>query len=370
MTTKYTKAKRTLFAIAAIALSAIASCNNHDEKKDTEKVVAVPVTMGVAGRSTGNEIEASGQIKPEQTAYISSRVMGTITRIHVKVGDKVSKGQALVNISSPDMISKRAQTEASIAEAEAAFGNAQKDYERFNNLYKKQSASAKELDNITLQYNAAKSRLEAARQMRNEVNNMIGYTSISAPFNGVVTQRMADEGNTANPGMPLLIIEQNGVLEANAMLSESVISAIKKGQLANIYIKAIAKNIQSTVSAISPSGSATGGLYQVTFNIPAADQKGLYSGMYVNISIPVLYDSANIQTDKGSLFIPVDAVVKKEQLSGIYTVSHQQTAIFRLVRTGRISGDKIEILSGLSANESFILRAEGKLYNGVPVQVK
>ena len=79
-----------------------------------------------------------------------------------------------------------------IAEAQAALNSAQKDKERFTILYNQQSATAKELDNVTLQYNAAKARLDGAKQMRNEVSAMLGYTQLTAPFSGIVTHKMAE----------------------------------------------------------------------------------------------------------------------------------------------------------------------------------
>ena len=115
--------------------------------------------------------------------------MGYITKLTVQVGDHVHKGQLIATISNNDIVAKRAQAEAMISEAEAALKNAQKDYDRFSALYKEQSASAKELDNVTLQYNSAQSRVESAKQMRNEINAMLAYTQLTAPFAGIVTQK-------------------------------------------------------------------------------------------------------------------------------------------------------------------------------------
>ena len=81
--------------------------------------------------------------------------MGIITTLKVKVGDHVSKGQVLATISNQDILAKRAQADAIIMQAQATLTSAQKDYDRFTILYKQQSATAKELDNVTLQYNSA-----------------------------------------------------------------------------------------------------------------------------------------------------------------------------------------------------------------------
>lgn len=348
----------------------ISACGGKKKTEKTTPVAAVPVIISQPGGTVDGGIAVSGQVEAVQTANISTRMMGTITRIYVKAGDRVRRGQTLVSISSQDLAAKRAQTVASIAEAQANVSSAQKDFDRFTNLYNKQSASAKELDNVTLQYNAAKARLEAATQMRNEVNAMMAYTNLTAPFDGVVTQRMADEGNMANPGMPLLTVEQNTQLQISATVSESDISLLKKGQKAQVEVKAIGKSLECLVSEISPSSQFTGGQYQIKLSIPDKEKKGLYAGMYVNVFIPVSRPEAAYTATSNSVLVPTASLVHNDQLTGLYTVSSNYTALLRWVRTGKTFGDKTEILSGLAQNEKFIERAEGKLYNGVPVTEK
>ena len=345
------------------------ACGSKKETPAGTNAPAVAVTTATPGGTVEGGIAVSGKVTALQTAQLSTRLMGTITRIYVKAGDRVSKGQTLATISSQDIAAKSAQTSAAILEAEANVNSARKDFERFTNLYNKQSASAKELDNVTLQYNAAKARLEAANQMKNEVNAMAAYSTITAPFNGVVTQRIADEGNMANPGMPLLVVEQNTELQITATVSESQVGLLKKGDKAQVEIKAINKSIAAVVSEISPSSQMTGGQYEIKLSIPAADKKDLYAGMYVNVFIPVTGAAVSDQP-AGIVLVPTSSLVLADQLTGIYTISSNNTAILRWVRTGKVYGDQTEILSGLAANETFILSADGKLYNGVPVTVK
>jgi len=294
-------------------------------------------------------------------------MMGFITAIKVKVGDHVTKGQLLVTISNDDIKAKRAQTDAMVTEAEAAFNSAKKDQDRFNNLYKQQSASAKELDNINLQYNSAKSRLEAAKQMRNEVSAMLSYAQLTAPFSGIVSQKMMDAGSMASPGMPILTIEQAGVLQVSASVPENNIQQLQLGANATVQIQSADKTFQSTISQINPSSQFTGGQFIVKIKVPEGAQKGLYAGMYANVSI------ASAITPKSStdaVLVPVSSIVRKDQLTGLYTVSGNNTALLRWVRLGKTVGDQVEVKTGLAKTESFIASAEGKLYNGAPIKLK
>ncbi|MBL0359288.1 MAG: efflux RND transporter periplasmic adaptor subunit [Chitinophagaceae bacterium] len=359
--------KLLITGLVIAAAITIASCSGDQEKKEAVKEQPVNVTLSVVSSANVQAVLASGQVEAMQTANISTRMMGRITNIFVKAGDRVSKGQLLVTISDEDMKAKRAQTSAMIAEAEAAYAASQKDYERFNNLYKEQSATAKELDNVTLQYNSAKERVNAARQMRNEVNAMLAYSSLTAPFAGVVTQKLAEAGGIASPGVPLLTVEQNGVLQVSAAVAESDISNIKLGDVASLQIKSTGKIIQGNIIQLNPSSQFTGGQYIVKISIPEADKRDLYAGMFVSVSIPL---KENVkQVDGDAVMVPLSAIVNREELTGIYTVSNNNTALLRWIRLGKTYGDKVEVISGLSNDEQFILSAEGKLYNGAAVRV-
>ncbi|SDI58390.1 efflux RND transporter periplasmic adaptor subunit [Mucilaginibacter gossypii] len=361
---------RTLQLFATIGLLLISSCSSN-EKKDTYAGAdtAIFVTVSQPSADANQGLTVSGQVEASQTANISTRVMGYITKINVKVGDRVNKGQTLATISNDDILAKRAQADAMITEAEAGFKNAQKDYDRFNALYKQQSASAKELDNITLQYSSAKARLEAAKQQRNEVNATLSYTSLTAPFSGTVTQKMMDAGSMATPGMPLLTIEQSGSYQVSATVPESEISLIKKDAQVTINVDAIHKVINGKITQINQSSENSGGQYMIKVNIPDNEKQGLFAGMYANVAIPL---PSPIKTDNtgSQLMVPVSAIEYRDQLTGLYTIGSNHTALLRWVRLGKAQGNQVEVLSGMASNEQFIVSAEGRLYNGVAVKIK
>ena len=350
---------------------AITACSSKDKKQTTNDKTdtAILVTVATASAAEQKELNISGQIEAAQSANISTRLMGYITKLNVKVGDHVNKGQLLVSISNDDILAKRAQADAMLNEAEASLKNAAKDYERYTNLYKQQSASAKELDNITLQYNASRSRVEAAKQSRNEVDAMLGYSNLTAPFSGIVTQKLADAGSMANPGMPILTIEKSGTYQVSASVPENSINQIHQGAEVMITIKAINKTIKGTVSQINQSSQFTGGQYIIKISLPDHEKNGLYAGMYANVLIPVK-NSDTIKTSSDEVMVPVSSILYKDQLTGLYTVGSNNTALLRWVRLGKNAGDKVEVLSGLEKNEQFIVSAEGKLYNGAIIKIK
>lgn len=354
--------RNTLFGIITIA--ALYSCSSSDKQtaKDNE---AVQVIVYTPAQATDEGFYLSGEVTAKQTANISTRMMGYINKIYVKPGDKVSEGQLLVSISSDDLLAKRAQVQAMIAEAEAAATNAQRDYERFKTLHAQNSVSDKELENVALQNTSMNAKVQMARQQLNEVNAMLAYTNIRAPFSGIITQKMMDEGSIANPGIPILTMEQNGDLQVVASVPENYIQYVKVGDVAKIELKSLGITIDGKVSELSPSAYRTGGQYAMKLSIDSKNEINIHSGMFANILIP--NKTGNDVSSKTML--NKNSIVYRDQLTGVYVIDDQNQANLRWVRLGKTIGDQVEVVSGLSSDESIISQSKGKLYNGVKVSI-
>lgn len=359
--------KKIFIPILTITFAILSSCNK--EKKEavkSEPAIAVKVS-GVSENNNSPFVTASGKIEAENSANLSTRMMGYVTKIHVQVGQKVGAGQLLVSINNTELLAKKAQVDASILQATAGYNNAKKDYDRFVNLFKQQSASQKELDDMTARYEMAKAGLEGAKQMRNEVMAQFSYSNITAPFSGVVTNTFVKEGDMANPGMPLVSLEGASRLQVTAMVSENDITSIKKGMAVKVLVKSSNVTLTGKVSEVSLSAMNTGGQYLVKVNLDKTDSSVL-SGMFVNVQFPIENKAKKYQTNM--VLVPESALVKQGQLTGIYTIGNGNVAILRWLRTGKTFGNQVEVLSGLSANEQYIVSADGKLFNGAKISVQ
>lgn len=309
-------------------------------------------------------VSVSGRIKAANQASLSTRVMGHVNSIKVKVGDRVRKGQLLLSINSQELLAKRAQVSASITEAKAALKSAEKDYQRFQNLFAKESATQKELDDMTTQFELAKARLEGAEQTKKEVEAQFAYTNLKAPFSGVVTQLRVEEGDLANPGMSLMELEAPEAFEVVARVPESEVSRIETDKAVRVHVKSLDARVPADLTEVSPSASGTGGQYLVKARLRKTEAPVL-SGMFVTVEFSVKSAEKEIR-----VMIPQSALVEKGQLTGIYTVSQRNTAILRWLRLGRIQDGQVEVLSGLSAGESYIASAQSKLYNGAKISIQ
>lgn len=357
--------KKNIFRLTLIAVFLLTtSCRSEKAEKQSNDAPIVVSIEQVYGNDDAPFLSVSGKVQAVNSSNLSTRIMGHVSKIHVKVGDKVKKGQLLLSVNNADMSAKLAQVNANITEAKAGFENAEKDYNRFKNLFDSGSASQKELDDVTAHYNMVKARFEAASQMKNEVQAQFSYINIRAPFNGVVSNKFINEGDMANPGMPLLEVETPGEFEVLAMVPETEISQIKNGAEVDVQIKSLGTTVKGKIVEVSTSAKNTGGQYLVKVVLKTTNAK-LLSGMFATVQFPVAKSKRS-----NKVLIPTNVLFTKGELSGVYTVSQSNTALLRWLRLGRTFGDKIEVLSGLKAGESYIISSETKLYNGAKVTIQ
>ena len=345
----------------AATLAALTSCSERNPQSSTETPIRVRTYFPAISHE--GELLVSGTVSARQTAVISTKVMGSIEKIHIRQGDHVRQGQTLATINSGDLKAKEAQAQAMIAEARAAAHDAEKDHQRYQTLHTQKSVSDKELENVALRAASARARLQMARQGLNEMRAMLAYARIRAPFSGTVTQKMVDEGTIANPGMPLLAIEQSGELNVTAAIPESYITRVKPGDKVRVEVKAAGLTADGTVSELSPSAAMTGGQYAMKVSIPQVDRQKLRAGMYAGVRLA----GKSSSDGTAQIWINRSSVVTKDQLTGVYVVGNDNRAVLHWVRLGQASGDRQAVLSGLKPDDRIIEAGHARLYNGQKV---
>ena len=352
-------------SLMALAIATILTTGCASEPQSAPQETAVSVETYLPTSSESGNLSVSGVLSSKSSASISTRMMAYVDKIYVGIGDPVQKGQLLVRLNANELLARKAQVQAQITEAELATRNAQRDYQRFETLHRQESVSDKELENMQLNKISMESKLQMAQQALKEVEAMLSYTQIKAPFSGVVTQKMADEGNMAQPGMPLLAIEQPGAMEINATIPENYIGQVHVGDSVNVEFKSIGQHLGGRVSELSPSSALSGGQYAMKIALDKNAGPQLRSGMYANVSLP----GKDISNGKSTLWIDRQSLVVREQLKGVYVVNADHKAVLHWLRLGKRIGNQVEVLSGLKGNERIIHKANGKLYNGRNVSV-
>ncbi len=340
-------------AVLLAAAIALAGCGGGAESAATGGKDVAAETAQARRVPVPQLVNASGGLEAATTVMVSTRMMGWVKQVHVRAGEPVQKGAPLVSIDDSDLRARKAQAEAGIAEARAVLANAETMVGRFERLYAEKSVSKAQLDEVTTGRDRAAAGLKMAEAGLREVNVHLTYLDITAPVAGLVARRMIEPGNMANPGMPLVMIEQADRIKVIAHVGEKDVSGLRAGAPLTVDVTSLPGAVFETViDRVVPTANPGSRTYDVEAYLDNADGR-LKSGMFARVGIPV--------GEREAVLVPAAAVARRGQLTGVWTVDAQGRAFLRWVRTGRAVGDEVEIISGLAGGETVIVTADAPL---------
>jgi multidrug efflux pump subunit AcrA (membrane-fusion protein) len=386
------KMKRSHIVYPAMALLAIfmTSCGGKIEPGNTAKgegaVIKAPVATAEVTQHP-SLYEAVGTITARVASTISSKLMGTVLSVHVHEGDYVKADDVLVTLDPRQVTAQLDRAQAGVREArrakasaasardaaKAAAQLAEATFNRYLQLRKENSASQQEFDEVESRHRqaqatlaqteamlqAAESRVQQAEAAVREVTVAKKDAVVRAPYAGQVVNKMISEGDLASPGMPFLTIEQEGLYRADLVLPERYIQDVKIGMKVKVVVDALDKlEATGAIGRINPMADVRSRSFQVKVDMP--EELNLKSGMFARVFIPI--------GGSGLLMIPRTAVVEEGQLAGVFVVDENNTAHFRLIRTGKDIGDSVEIISGLQPGQRYVVTIPPTLENGSKVE--
>lgn len=324
---------------------------------------ASPVVVAQLVRSasvlTPETIAATGTLHARETAAISAQIPAQIRRVLVQPGDSVRAGQVLVTLDAASQGASLDEASQAAAAAHLQQMAAESDAKlaaetlaRYRILRDQKSVSPQEFDEVEQRAQAAQLRLESYKAQSQQAQaavsgarTQLGYTTLRAPFSGVVTARLADPGTLAAPGVPLLEIDRDGPLQVYTTVDESLIGSIQLGMKVPVSVDgAGASGLSGTVTQIVPAADPASRSFLVKLDLPP--EKALRAGMFVTALFP--------GAARAMILAPQSAVVQRGSLECVYAVDAQGIAQLRYVTLGNRHGDQVEILSGVAAGESLV----------------
>jgi multidrug efflux pump subunit AcrA (membrane-fusion protein) len=386
---------RPLFSTAAILLmvaGVAAGCSDTIEPGNTSlgkgPVVTVPVM--VAEEKVQPQIyEAVGTVTARVAATVSSKLMGTVLSVAVREGDRVKQGDLLVTLDDRQVAAQLAQAQAVLqaarkgeaealsARAAAAAGAEQAllAYRRsqtllageaitradFEGAEARQRQSQAALKQAEAAVQAAQSRVQQARAAVDAAQVARQDARVEAPFEGRVTAKLVDAGDLAAPGKPLIVMERIGGYRVDLEVPESYAHLVRTGQPVAVRVPSAGPAVlQGTVAVVVPAADPRSRTSMVQVEVPGTET--LRSGMFARADL--------IVAERPLMRIPVAAVVQKGQLSGVFIVDQDDTARFRLIRTGRSDGDQVDVISGLAPGTRLVAAPPVQLANGSAVEAE
>ncbi len=353
-------AGKLLAAVTLLSLVTYACSSPEEIPKKAGNPIPVTVETAVL-KKVPVSLTFSGTVKSERTVNLSTKVMGRITQLDVEVGDFARKGEPLVHIKDDNLRAQKYQIEANFEQARSALQNTETNYKRLKALHDKGSATQKEFDDISTQYESAKANVKAFQGKLLEINDMLDYTVLEAPFDGYVVAKRATEGDLAGPGQPLVSFEQQGAMKVAVSVPETNIHLFELKDAVSVEVEAAdVDQVQGVVSSVSPSGNPASRQFEVEITLPRQKELDrLKSGMFAEVRLNNMSDS--------SITVLQSALIERGQLTGLYTLTGDSEVILRWVRLGYTSGDRVEVLSGLAPGEKYVSSFESPLREGQKV---
>lgn len=303
------------------------------------------VKVHTAALQPGTAVEeVVGTVRSKLRAMVEAKVSGRVLEYLATPGAMVKAGDLLARLDVQEI-------QAKVDQAKALLDQAQRDFARQQQLAASNATTRQETD-------AANARLKVAVAGVSEAETMMGYARVTAPFDGVVTRKLADVGDLAMPGKPLLEIEAPTALRFEADLPEAILDRIRMGATMPVKIASVTAPLEAIVSEIAPVADPVSRTFQVKLDLPAAE--GLRTGQFGRVAVPV--------AETKLLLVPPDAVMKRGQMELVF-VAKEGIAALRLVKTGKVLAAGVEVLSGLEAGEAVVISNPAQLADGQPVTV-
>lgn len=281
--------------------------------------------------------EAVGTAAPLLSSTLSTKLMATVSAVHVQVGDVVRPGQLLVTLDVRDIDARAVQASGNLLGAEAMLAEAELNAVRMRALFADSAAPRAQLDAAEAALSRAKAGVAGARGGVAEAAANRDYGAVRAPFAGVITQRMVDPGAFAAPGAPLVVVQQSGTLRVTALVPPTTALDVRRGTSIAVSIEGV--DATGTVEGVVASPS--GGLFSV--NVLVRNPDGMLPpGGSATLLLPGAERSVRL--------IPQTAIVREGDLTGV-RIRTDGGVERRWVRLGRARGELVEVLSGVNAGD-------------------
>lgn len=350
----------TALMMATAILLLFAGCGGKAETTAAQSKDVRGVTGQARLTTIPLTVSATGGLEAGTTVMVSTRMMGWVREVFVSEGEHVNKGDRLLSIDDTDLQAKKAQAEAGIAEAKAVLANAERMLARFENLYADKSVSKQQLDDVRTGRDRAAAGVKMAQAGLAEVKVHLSYLDITAPSDGIITRKMIEAGNMANPGMPLLAMESTDDMKVVAYLGEKDVASVAVGTPVTVSVTSLPDAVfRVPLTKVVPTANPGSRTYNIEARLDTDDTR-LKSGMFARVTVPV--------GERQAVLVPAAAIHRRGQLTGVWVVDGEGLVHLRWIRLGHAhqgnAGDEFEVLSGLAGDETVVLSSEQPLADG------
>lgn len=367
--------KRAVRRIAALCIPlTLLACGGEIEPgtRAAERPVVQGITLAAVAEAPLVEGESYvGTVESRDRGLVAARTDGVVERVAVREGEAVKKGDLLLTIAgnqARDRLGEAAAGAAAarreLAAARARAELAEKTFERYRRLFQREAVTPQEMDRASAEREearagvaAAEAAVQAAEAGRGAARTAAGYSRVLAPYEARVARLEVEEGSTVLPGTPLLVLDRAGARRVRVEIPESKLGKIAVGDPVQVEIPSRGETFPARISAVEPAADPGSRSFEAKADLPP--EADLPSGLFARVTFP--------GRERPALLVPASALVERGQLTGVY-VARDGVLSYRLVRTGRTVGDRVEVLSGLKAGETVVAGGVERARSGARVE--
>jgi membrane fusion protein (multidrug efflux system) len=309
----------------------------------SQQAVSV-VTARVENLPLAIQIEALGTARASEAVNITSKIANTITAVHFSEGQRVERGDVLVELDA-------AQARADLAAAEAALKESESTYKRSRDLYARQALSESQLEQIEATFSGNQARVAAARAR-------VADTVIQAPFSGRVGLRQVSVGSLISPGTTITTLDDTSVMKLDFAVPETFVAVLEPGlPVAATSVAYPGRSFDGKVASVDSRVDPVSRSVTVRAEIPNRDGM-LKPGMFLAVRLS--------REPKPALVVPESALVPERGSVFVFVVQ-DGIATRRQVTVGRREPGRVELVSGVVEGDRVVVQGTQKIRDGSPV---
>jgi RND family efflux transporter MFP subunit len=343
--------------VAALGLAVTWLSGGCEERVAPGDVAEQAAPSGADGVAVEERVEpaiewAAGQLASVRHTAVSSRVLARIEDVRVRAGSAVAEGDVVVVLDARDLAARAGEAEEHLRSAHARLELARTEPARAETLLRQGVGTRQRLDQAASELRSAEAAARGLEEALSEAKTALSFAALRAPVSGRVVDRLAEPGEMAVPGRPLLQIYDPSLLRAEAPVRESLAVGLRVGQPLRVEIAALGRAVEGAIDEIVPFAEPGARTLLVKVRLAAPSREaGVFAGMFARVAVPA--------GERRRLVVPRGAVVRIGQLEFVDVIGEDGRVARRLVTTGEASADsRVEVLSGLRAGERVVAPPE------------
>ena len=345
-------------ALFAAATLLVVGCDNADGPalpKDVERPVK---TVVVEGPGASGVRQFPGRIDAAQKVDLAFRLAGTITELPVRESDLVEKGSVIARLDATDL-------KHVLSDREATYTRARADFARAKRLLKENAIARRDYETAEADLKSAQAALARAKQD-------VAYTTLTAPFGGLVAKRYVSNFQEVQAKEPIVALQDISSLEVKFDVPEAILRSIQEEDEADLDIYAVfegtgGRKYPLTFKEIATRADAKTQTFEATYTMLSPEGLTVLPGMTVTVEV----DLSRYEKTAGAYSLPVSAVVSDDRKNPVVWVVDEATMTVepRPVRVGMLRGSRIDILEGLSTGDRVVVAGVSFLRAGMKVRL-